>query len=161
MGGVAIRPADIILVNGAGLISDTIERITRSPYSHVAGVVNDSQIVEAQSFRKTGYAALSSYQGADVYTCDELTDEQRAKIVTNVSRQIGRRYSYVLIAWELIRYTVGVMLVPTFDWEPIICSTLWINEGYRRSGIDPCPGIKYPTPGDIALSPLFRKVGES
>lgn len=157
---MVIRRADLILVNGAGIISDTIERITRSPYSHVAGVVKEYELIEAQGLRKTGYQGLDFYAGAaDVYTCDELTDEQRARIIANVTRCVGRRYSYLLIAWELIRYSVGVMIVPTWEWEPIVCSTLWINEGYRRAGIDPCPGIRYPTPGDIAKSPVFRKVG--
>lgn len=155
-----IKPADLILVRGTGIISEGIQGITNSPYSHVAGLVKLNELVEAQGGRKTGYQALDFYVGqADVYTCDELTDEQRLKIVENVERCVGHRYSYWLIGWELLRYTFGVMLIPEKQWDPIICSTLWAVEGYRKSGIDLCPGILFPSPGDVAQSKLLRKIG--
>jgi hypothetical protein len=154
-----IKPADLILVRGEDLIGNTIELITHSPYSHVAGIVKPNELIEAQGFRRTGYQALDFYAGkADVYTCDELTDEQRAQIVANVTRYVDRRYSYLLIGWELLRYTFGVMLMPSKDWQPIICSTLWA-EAYRQAGVDLCPGIRFPTPGDIASSKKLRKAG--
>jgi hypothetical protein len=154
-----IRPADLILVRGEDLIGNTIELITHSPYSHVAGVVKPNELIEAQAFRRTGYQGLDYYDGcADVYTCDELTDEQRAQIVAGVTKYVGRHYSYLLLGWELLRYMFGFMLAPAKDWQPIICSTLWA-EAYRAAGVDLCPGVRYPTPGDVAQSGLLRKVG--
>ncbi|UUZ85680.1 hypothetical protein LJK88_20555 [Paenibacillus sp. P26] len=35
-----MRPGDLVLIRGVTLIGDTIEFITHSPYSHLAGVVN-------------------------------------------------------------------------------------------------------------------------
>jgi len=154
-----IKTSDLILVRGDGLLGNTIEVVTHSLYSHVAGLAKPNELIEAQGFRKTGYQGLDYYAGStDVYTCDELTDEQRMLIVDNVENYIGRRYSYLLIVWEFLRYTVGLSLAPSKDWQPVICSTLWVNV-YRAVGIDLCPGIRFPTPGDIANSQLLRKVG--
>jgi hypothetical protein len=154
-----IKLADLILVRGNEGLSYEIEWITRSPYSHVAGVVKPNELIEAQAFRKTGYQGLDFYVGcADVFTCDLATDEQRIQMVANVERYVGSHYSYLLIGWELIRYTIGILLVPVKKWEPIICSTLWAN-AYRSVGIDLCPGIRFPTPADVGNPKLLRKIG--
>jgi hypothetical protein len=154
-----IKLGDLILVRGNEGLSYEIEWITRSPYSHVAGVVKPNELIEAQAFRKTGYQALDYYAGcADLFTCDAATDEQRLQMVANIERFIGSHYSYLLIGWELIRYAFGVMLMPKKSWDPIICSTLWVVEGYRHVGIDLCPGIRFPSPADIANSNLLRKI---
>jgi hypothetical protein len=154
-----IKQADLILVRGDDLIGKTIKFITHSPYSHLAGVVKPNELIEAQGFRRTGYQALDFYAGkVDVFTCDELTDEQRTQIVAGVTRYVGRRYSYMLLGWELLRYTFGVMLMPSKDWQPIICSTLWAD-AYHAAGVDLCPGIRFPTPADVANSKLLRMVG--
>lgn len=154
-----IRPADLILVRGEDLIGNTIELITRSPYSHVAGVVGYKTLIEAQAFRKTGRQSLDFYSSqAEVFTCDELTDEQRALIVAEVWKHYGSRYSYLMLLWELLRYTFGIVIMPWKDWQPIICSTLWVN-AYRAAGVDLCPDIRFPTPADLADSKLLRRVG--
>lgn len=152
------KPADLILVRGEDLIGNTIELITRSPYSHVAGLVKQNELIEAQAFRRTGYQGLDFYAGhADVFTCDELSDKDRARIIAGAEKYVGRHYSYLLIGWELLRYTFGVMLMPSKNWQPIVCSTLWAME-YRKIGIDLCPGIRFPSPADIAKSKRLRKV---
>jgi hypothetical protein len=154
-----IRSCDLILVRGTGILSEAIEVITHSPYSHLAGVAKPNELIEAQGFRKTGYQGLDYYSGcADVFTCDSLTDKQRVEMVANVTKFVGNHYSYLLDVWEFVRYVFGVTIMPSKDWQPIICSTLWAVKGYRHVGIDLCPGIMFPTPGDIANSKLLRKV---
>jgi hypothetical protein len=156
---VEIKPADLILVRGSDLIAEAIEGITHSPYSHVAGLVKPNELIEAQAFRKTGYQGLDFYDGAaDAFTCDQLTDGQRAQIVSNVTAYVGTHYSYMLLLWELLRYSLGVIILPGVDWQPIICSTLWAR-AYRDAGIDLCPGVRFPTPADIATSPLLKPIG--
>lgn len=155
-----IRPGDLILVNGSGFIPDAIEKITHSSFSHVAGLVKPNELIEANGGRRTGYQALDLYAGcADVYTCDELTDEQRAKIVADVTAEVGKRYSYLLIGWEFIRYTLGVYLMPSKEWHPLICSVLW-SDAYKRAGVDLCPGVFFPSPADIANSSKLRNIGK-
>lgn len=55
---MGIRSADFILVRGDDLIGNTIELITHSPYSHVAGQIKSNEFIEAQAFRKMGYQGL-------------------------------------------------------------------------------------------------------
>lgn len=154
-----IKPGDLILVKGDDLISDAIEDISKSIYSHTAGLVKEKVLVEAVGFKKIGYQSLNYYTGkADVYTCDSLTVKQRETIVDVAISKVGGHYDYFLLVWEFIRYTFHLIL-PYKEGKTVrICSTLWAD-AYRQVGIDLCPGVKYPSPGDLANSKLLRKVG--
>jgi hypothetical protein len=150
--------ADLILVRGTSLIDRTIESVSHSEFSHVAGLVKPNELIEAQGFRRTGYQALDFYDGkADVFTCDGLTNTQRRMILAYVIKEVGTRYDWLLIGWEAVRYLLGILL-PFREWHSRICSTLWAD-AYKEAGVDLCPGIRYPTPGDLAQSKLLRKVG--
>lgn len=153
-----IKLADLILVRGDGPISHAIEEITDSPYSHTAGYVKENELIEAQGFRHTGYQGLDFYAGmADVFTCDSATDEQRRMMARLAEREVGGHYSFLLLVWEFVRYTTGILL--PYDPGPNrICSTLWAAV-YRSVGIDLCPGMRHPSPGDVAASKRLRKIG--
>lgn len=154
-----IKLGDLILVRGTGPISRAIEEITDSPYSHAAGLVGENELIEANGFRRIGYEALHEYADVgDVFTCDTLTDEQRRKIVDYVKREVGGHYDWSLLFVELIRYALHIILPYREPASARICSTLWAD-AYRAVGVDLCPGVKYPSPADLAKSPLLRKVG--
>jgi len=153
-----IRPADIILVRGTGFTDHLIERVTHSAYSHATGLVKTNELLEAQALRRTGYQGIDAYQGcSDVFTCDQLSDAQRQRIINHVSAHIGEQYGYALIPWEGVHYLLHVD-IPIDEHVNNDCSTLWAS-AYRAEGFDPCPDIEYPTPGDLGNSALFRKVG--
>lgn len=148
--------ADLILVHGDGWISQGIEDITHGKYSHVAGIVKPNEMVEA-GWRKVQYQGLDYYNGQyDVLTCDMLTDEQRQRIADYAMKQVGKRYDYLLLLWEFIRYEFGLFL-PYINTDSVICSELW-SDAYRSVGVDLCPGVKYPSPNELANSKLLRKV---
>ena len=151
-----IKPADLILVRGIDWISRTIEDVEKSPYSHVAIVVKENELIEAQGFRPTGYAGLDIYRGiADVYTCDEATDEQRQQIVNYLVKEVGTHYCYPLLLWELIRYETGILL--PYDPGPSrICSYL-ATDAYTKAGLDLWSGIRFPSPADVPN--VLRKIG--
>lgn len=152
-----IKLADLILERGTGIINEAIQEITDSPYSHVAGLAKPNELIEANGFRHTGYQALDYYDKiADVYTCDILTDEQRNDIVKFVTKYIGTHYNYFLLVAEFFRY-VFHWIIPYEEGTNKICSTLWV-EAYRSVGIDLVPNVKFPSPAEIACSPLLRKV---
>lgn len=152
-----MRPGDLILVRGADWLGREIEAVSHSPYSHVAGLTPDGRLIEAQGFRRTGYQALAAYSGAyDVFTCDMASEEHRRGVQAFVESKIGTHYSYLLIGWELLHYVAHLDL-PFEERQRFLCSTLWV-QAYRSVGIDLCPGLRYPSPGDIALSPLLRKL---
>lgn len=140
------------------LFDRVIERVTHSPYSHVAGVVFPGQLMEARASRRVGYLPMSTYAGkADLYTCDELDDHQRAGIRDYVLREYGYDYDYWLIAWEGIRYLFNLILPFQEPPRKRICSTLWC-EAYRFVGVDLCPEVRFPSPADLSRSPRLRKV---
>lgn len=158
MSELTILSADLIFVRGMGFIARVIEDITICPYSHIAGLVKPNELIEADGFRRTGYQALDFYDGkADVFTCDGISTTQRRLILGYVLKEVGTRYDYLLIGWEAVRYLLNVML-PFHEFHTRICSTLW-SDAYKAAGIDLCPGILYPSPGDLAQSKLLRKVG--
>jgi hypothetical protein len=153
---ISMKIADLVLVRGSDELNYAIEFITHSQYSHVSGLTSDGQLIEAQGFQKTGYQDLSVYAGvSDIFTCDIATDKQRLAIHMFVEAEIGTRYDYLLIGWELVHYLLHLDL-PFEERKKFICSTLW-TEAYRSVGIDLCPNIRFPSPGDIALSRLLRK----
>lgn len=152
-----ILPGDLLLVRGNTWVDGIIRKITRSKYSHVAGVFNQEDAVEILPFNKTGFKKLLLYTGrADIYTCKDLTNEQRRKILKYVLNKVGTKYAYNLILWEASRYLLH------WKWRykshnNCLCSTLWA-EAYRNAGIDLCPNILYPSPRDLEESTLLEKV---
>ncbi|WCK55442.1 hypothetical protein PP175_05685 [Aneurinibacillus sp. Ricciae_BoGa-3] len=153
-----LLPGDLIFAKGTGWESYAIEKFMHSPYSHVAGVVNENQVIEAMNFKKTGYQSIAYYSGfSDVYRCDLLTATQRQQIVKYAQVNVGSRYDYLLIVWEVVRYLLH-KAIPYFKTKRVICSTLWAD-AYLAAGLNLCPDVKYPTPGDLANSKLLRKIG--
>lgn len=153
-----LRGADLIFVRGTQWINFPVKLVTQSQYTHVAGYVLKGKLIEAQSFRQTGYASVATYQGAsDVFRCPHLTYEQMRKIVWYVEREIGSEYDYLLLGWEAVRLVFGVIL-PYVKNKRRICSTLWAD-AYKSAGIDLCPGQRFPTPADLVHSRHLRKIG--
>lgn len=156
-----IKPqkADLIMIRGQSLISQTIEQLSNSPYSHSAIVVKNNELIEANGFRKTGYQALHYYKGSgDIYTCDQLSNEDRIQIAKYLQKQIGTRYDYKLLFWEFIRLGLGLVL-PYKNTQSVICSELARDAFLYGAEIDLTPNIKYPTPDEISKSFKLRYVG--
>lgn len=155
-----LQPGDLILVRGTAGIARVIEAVEHSPYSHVAGVVEGSTLVEAQGMRRTGTIDASAYVGcSDVYRFKyPLPIKRRDKIVELAKAAIGGRYDYLLILIELVRYLLHVTIRYKEPPNARICSVLWTSI-YRKAGIDLCKGIRYPSPADVVASPYLKKVG--
>lgn len=153
-----MRDGDICLDKGKDWISRAIEDFEHSGYSH-ATVYIDGQLMEAYGFKLTGYTSIDKYKGElDIFTCDILTDENRKNIKQFLDKQIGTHYDYLLLFVEAIRYLLHITLYYKEPFHSHICSTL-AADAYKSVGVDICPGIKYPSPGDIANSKLLRKIG--
>jgi len=150
----AVQRGDIIFVCGTGLISEAIEDITRSVYSHVALAVSADTFIEAQGWERVEVVPSSKYAGhADVYRTS-LSADALDMIVAKAETHIGERYDYFLVALELVREGMGISLpYDEAQHHDLICSML-IADAFRPE-YDPCPGIEYPTPGDEAKSSLW------
>ncbi|MCL6454247.1 MAG: hypothetical protein K6T78_11605 [Alicyclobacillus sp.] len=154
-----IKPGDLIFIRGTEGVAGPIKKITRSPYTHVAGAIFDDRLIESQALRRTGYQDLTCYQGvSDVFTCPRLTEKDRRAIVAYVTKHIGTRYDYVLFGFLACRHLFGEMMPVCALKRRHICTTLWL-EAYQSVGIDLCPGITYPTPGELSQSPELEFVG--
>lgn len=152
-----IRPGDLLLIRGNTWIDKVIKRITGSSYTHVAGVVSPEEAVEILPFKRTHYQKLQTYTGrVDVFTCNSLTNDQRRKIVEHVVNKIGAKYDYKLVIWEASRYLFH-WIWPYEAGDNNLCSTLWAD-AYRNAGVNLCPDITYPSPGDLGESPIMQKV---
>lgn len=152
-----IQPGDILLISGNTLVDKIIKLVTRSPYSHVVGVVNPNQVVEILPLSTARFKKIQDYTGrADVFTCERLSNDDRRKIVDYVTGKIGASYDYYLIIWEASRYLFN-WVWPYDNKDSCLCSTLW-SEAYRKAGIDLCPNVKFPVPGDLAKSRYLHKV---
>ena len=152
-----IQPGDILLISGNTLVDKIIKLVTRSPYSHVVGVVNPNQVVEILPLSTARFKKIQDYTGrADVFTCERLSNDDRRKIVDYVTGKIGASYDYYLIIWEASRYLFN-WVWPYDNKDSSLCSTLW-SEAYRKAGIDLCPDVKFPVPGDLAKSRYLHKV---
>ncbi len=154
-----MKPGDLIFIRGTEGIAGPIKKITRSPYTHIAGIVLNNKLIESQGMRKTGYEDLGTYRGvADVYTCNSLTDQQRNEVVRLVKQKIGTKYDYMLIGWLACRHLIGNIIPLVANNKRGICTTLWAD-AYKTAGIDLCPDIQYPTPGELSKSTLLECVG--
>lgn len=152
-----IQFGDILLIRGDTWIDKIIRIVTGSPYTHVAGVVNSNEAIEILPFKRTRFQKLKSYTGqTDVYTYSNLTEEQREKIVEHVINKVGTKYDYNLIFWEASRYLLHWKW-PYKATNNSLCSTLWA-EAYRKAGVDLCPDILYPSPGDLGNASILKKV---
>ena len=153
-----LKIGDIILVRGQGIISDIIKDISHSKYSHTAIYIGNDLIIEAEGFKKTGYVSINKYKGtADVFRCDNLSDRKRAKIAEYLKGQVGGQYDWLLLFLEFLRYVFHTTIRYKEKFNCHICSMLG-GDAYKTIGVFLCPGIKYPSPGDISESKLLRKV---
>ena len=154
-----IQPGDILLIRGDTWVDKIIKLVTRSPYSHVVGVVNSDHVVEILPFSTARFKKIQDYTGrADVFTCERLSNDDRTKIISYVNGKLGTSYNYNLLFWEASRYFLN-WVWPYENKDSSICSTLW-SEAYRKAGIDLCPDVKFPAPGDLAKSRYLHKVSE-
>lgn len=154
-----MQPGDLIFIRGTQGIAGPIKKLTRSPYTHIAGVVLEDTLIESQGMRRTGYQPVETYRGvSDIYTCVSLTEAQRHEVVKFATDKMGTKYDYMLIGWLAVRLLFGDGVPMRASKTRQICTTLWA-EAYRAAGIDLCPGIAHPTPGELAQSQYLQHVG--
>lgn len=152
------RQCDLIFVRGMSPFDHLVESISHSPYSHVAMVVKPNETFETQALRGAEYNGLDVYRGAsDVFTCDSMTDDQRAQAAAEIVKHANERYGYRLLLWEGVHYLLH--WDPPYDQtEAPDCSQLVLN-CFRTIGIDLCPGLTVASPGDLAQSKFLRNIG--
>lgn len=154
-----MKPGDLVFIRGTEGVAGPIKKITRSPYTHIAGLVVDDWLLESQALRRTGHQPLDTYKGvSDIYTCSSLSQSQRGQIVASAMEWFGTGYDYFLFGSLALRHMFWGGAPLYAGKKRQICTTLW-TEAYRAVGIDLCPGIRYPTPGELSQSEQLEYVG--
>ncbi len=160
-----LKPGDIILTRGAGLISKGIRFFTRrigeprTKVNHVgliveAGPTNQAVVVEALS-RVKRHTLAKQYGGGKaqvaVYRPLNLSVEQLGTITQVAESHVGKKYGYVKIAlhmadWVLLGAHVFRRLGRMGKYP--ICSWL-VADSYKAAGLDFGVARNAASPDDI------------
>ena len=145
--GNALRPADVLLVEGNTRISTAIKYLTQSTWSHAALYVGEAmqlrdkggqslEFIEADVLEGVRAVSIRSFAGFHCRICRpiNLSPDDTAGLIKFASDHIGHRYDLKNII-DLVRYLVPTPPVPTRwrrrmialgsgDPTKAICSTL-------------------------------------
>lgn len=149
---------DLIFYKGDGFISKIIKKVTKSPYSHVALVLDNYHILEADWKRPLSIRHISyRSQEYDIYRVKGLTEEQKEKLRRYINETISAGYDLKLVLSHLFKYFFkGKLLNSPSRYD---CSE-WITLAFLYAGIELLPS-KQPfevTPADLSKSPRLKLV---
>jgi hypothetical protein len=170
-----LQPCDVLLVEGSTRISTAIKYLTQSTWSHAALFVGanlggeDEEgrpylFVEADILKGVCKRPLAHYTTYHTRICRarHLTDEHKARIVAQVTRQIGNQYDLKNV-FDLARYLFPTPPIPqrwrrklialgSGDPTKAICSSL-IAEAFQDVGYPVLPVV---TRSEAEAREIFR-----
>lgn len=160
-----IKPGDIGLTRIGGVLGFFVSLGQHlagdsSRYTHAYIVLDDETVIAAQP-GGARVDPLSDYDNKSIYLQRDLTDEQRATIVSEARSLEGLPYSFLdYLAIALARFGIKPKWLKRYiaDKGHMICSQL-CDEVYRRAGIHLFNDGRLPqevTPGDL----LYILAGE-
>ena len=145
-----MQPMDLLFYKGTSHISQLIRWVTRSSYSHVALVLDNLHLVEADwryplRIRHISYR-VKEY---DLYRVD-LTPEQTKMIWGFIRRTINCEYDFGEILKCLGLEAHGAP-------NKFTCSE-WVSKAFSYAGIELTSKTQGVTPNDLAKSPILIRV---
>jgi hypothetical protein len=158
---VEILPGDVLFVWGDGFIDDAIEFVSRGP-SHCALFLDGQTVAEAQAGKVSGPTSLSEYlftnNRLEVWTDITLTNEERAKIVTDAKNHFGIHYDYLAILVELVRFEGHVPINSFHEGKRRICSS-YVNDRAKTVNHNWLGTPTIPAPIDLLNGGKLTKKG--
>ena len=178
----AIKPGDILLVEGNLRISVAIKYLTQSTWSHAAVYIGDDTLIEVDMLEGVIKVPLSKYTGFHTRICRpvNLLPEDREKFLSFLNSRLGMQYD-MKNAIDLVRYLLPIPPVPvkwrrrmlalgSGDPTRAICSTM-IAQAFGKIGYPILPvnagretetmhirHYSLYTPRDFDVSPYFQIV---
>lgn len=155
---MGLEIGNIIASRGDSIISSVIKKITYSKYSHLAIIVSNTLIIEADGISGfIKYRNIEDFQSySDIFTCDSLTDKKSQEMIFYLEGKVGQKYDRILLFWLFVKYVFRVKL-PYKNDSSMICSEL-VNNAYKSVGVR-LSKKRFPSPKDIINSKLLRKIG--
>jgi hypothetical protein len=169
-----LKPCDILLYKGTGFVSHLIQFGTKSPYSHVAVVVDPAIFlgIESNTGHQAGVRAIDlrkiSADQVDVFRIKPAFSFDATKIISFLVEHLGAKFDHLGVTW--LGVLKGVSLLTAFKFQPYnqfqkskdyFCSEL-CYEAFHAGGIDIVPEVgqaDITSPGDIAKSSRLEKIG--
>ncbi|MGH8248440.1 MAG: YiiX/YebB-like N1pC/P60 family cysteine hydrolase [Gammaproteobacteria bacterium] len=175
----ALRPGDVLLVEGSSRISVAIKYLTQSTWSHAALYIGNALgapapgdepkvLVEADMRDGVQAVALSAYAGMHTRICRpvSLSDDDLHKVIDYAVSRIGHRYDLKNVL-DLARFLVPTPPVPvrwrrrmiafgSGDPSRAICSTL-IAQAFQSVHYPILPVITLEKTGDPACLHCYRE----
>lgn len=153
-----LQPFDLLFVYGRTWIGRVISRVTSSPYSHVAIVLDKRHIAETD-WRKPLQIEHNNYRATDydVYRYHAgLTDEQKKVMGEFINSMLGTKYDL------LQTVTNGLFILTRFPIrdapDRMNCSET-VDRMFAAAGIDLVPGVLGKvSPADLSRSEKLMKV---
>jgi len=156
----ALRPGDVLLVEGNSRISSAIKYLTHSTWSHAAFYVGaehaDEELIEADLQNGVQAVSLATYENLNTRICRpvDLQPDDRQIVVGYMIESIGKTYDLKNVI-DLLRYLLPNPPVPqrwrrrmlalgSGDPTRAICSTL-IAEAFQK--------VRYPILPHLADCP--------
>ena len=133
VGAVPYEPryGDYGVVSTDGLAGFVIQLGTRSQDNHVVGYVGDGMIIEATPGKGIIKSPVGKYPKIAWNRHEDLTDEQRLKIVYEATKHLGDPYNFLDILVIALRI-LGLKLPSVFTkriakMRAYICSEFWVE----------------------------------
>jgi hypothetical protein len=120
-----VKAGDLIFVAETGFIPDLIRDFDHGPFDHVAIVVSDTQIIEAQYGHKVGLKDFHYDEDEYAIISLDLTDEEIARVPEFDKKYEGEDYNFEEIISIVIRLLFGLEHFDLLDdKDEVICSQL-------------------------------------
>lgn len=136
-----LQIGDIVLVKGTGFLSRCVRFFTNSQYSHVAMLVTEKHIIEANWYKKANIVEFKyNPKTMEIYRLKGGLDENQKKILLlHAYDMLNSYYDYFQIFGYVIGSLIGKQYINPFNSSAlVICSEL-IDRAYLSIGIDLVP----------------------
>lgn len=159
---------DIAFFRGTTLLSAAIQRVTKSPISHIGMLFWDGDLLMLHEAVDEGCRAIR--MSAKVATCKEPVIVARSRFVDSAVKRIAIRrqsnydlaveYNWYALLQIYARVRLGIGRKPKFD-NRLICSE-YVARAYAAAGHQfqaLNPKLGFVSPADIFCDPTITEIG--
>lgn len=130
-----LQAADVIFYRPTGFIGRVISYFTKSPYSHVALAIDANTIIEADRFTKTRIVPIEYDKNiTHIYRLENLTQEEREKIVELATSLEGTDYDYAQILEMFVRIVFRIKRTLFNNQKKLTCSEV-VDRSFYLAGV--------------------------